>query len=313
MRKTICILLALGLMLGSAHALTGEWDAIARVDGSEDTFLVRRDGLWGMIDREGKVLIKPQFDEEPQFSGGYAEVAVPDPNPRPGFSGEEEYGHFYGIISVEGEIVVPPEYFSLQRSADGSMIRYELGETYHFLNLETGEKLPGSYDRAKDFVGDYAAVGMLGEQIEDNLSAPEVVHWGTIDRSGKMGIPMDYDSLEVYEDGIAIVELNRKHGYMHADGREITRCKYDYIRPFAHGVGVVGKIIGENESNNGSEPYISAWGAVDEEGNEILPCEYDEVKVVHSGLITAEVGSAMLEFEVQDGKAIALDGASIAD
>ena len=302
MRKLICVLMIFALLAASAQALTGEWDAIARIEGNENTYLVRRDGLWGMIDSEGKVLIKPRFDAEPEFDGSYAVVTVPDPNPRQGFSGEEEYGHFYGIVSVEGEIVVPPEYFSLQRSADGMMIRYELDGAYHFLNLETGKKLPGSYDRAEDFVGDYAAVGMKGAQVDKNLSAPEVMHWGTIDRNGKTGIHMGYDSLSLYEDGIAIVELNRKYGYVHADGEEITRCRYDFVRPFEQGIGAVCKIIGEN--SNGSDPYVYGWGAIDETGNELLPCEYDEIEITGDGHIIAKLEYKDHWFEIRDGRAV---------
>lgn len=276
MRKLICILLVLGLLVCAAggHALTGEWDAIARIEGSENTWLVRRDGLWGMIDGEGKVLIKPTYDAEPEFIGGYAVISVPDSNPREGFSGETVYGTFYGIISDKGEIILEPEYYNLTRTGDGGMVRYELGDVYHFLNLETGKKLPGSYDRAGDFVGDYAAVGMRGAQVDKNISAPEVVHWGTIDRNGKTGIQMGYDSLELYEDGIAIVKLDGRYGYMHADGREITRCRYDRALPFKNGYAAVAVITGEGNLKN-SEPYAYAWGAIDETGKEIIPIIHD--------------------------------------
>lgn len=303
MRKLICVLMIFALLAGSAHALTGEWDAIARIEGNEDAYFVRRDGLWGMIDREGKVLVKPMFDAEPEFTNGFAVVTVPDPNPREGFSGEEEYGSYYGIITHEGEFLLKPEHEHLNRSADGMMIRYKLGDTYHFLNLETGKKLPGSYDRAEDFFGDYAVVGMKGAQVDKNLSAPEVMHWGTIDRNGKTGIQMGYDAVELYADGTAVVKLKGKFGYMHADGREITRCRYDTVWGFADGIGIVGKIT-KSDSNDSSDPNEYALGAVDMEGNELLPCIYSEIDILPDGRLQAKGSVESRIFEVQDGKAV---------
>ena len=281
MRKTICILLVLLMMCCTAHALTGEWDAIARIEENENAYLVRRDGLWGMIDSAGKVLIKPVFDAEPEFTGGYAVVSVPDSQPREGFSGETVYGSLYGVLSEEGQYILEPEYYNLRRSGDGMMIVYELGEVYHLLNLETGKKLPGSYDRAGDFVGDYAAVGMKGAQVDKNLSAPEVMHWGTIDRNGKTGIHMGYDSLELCEDGVAIVKLADKYGYLHANGEEITQCRYDIARPFENGRALVAVITGEGNMDK-SEPYVYGWGAIDVHGEEIVPLIYAEPEQVDS-------------------------------
>lgn len=304
MRRFMCVLLVIGLLTGSAgSALTGEWDAIARIEGNESAFLVRRDGLWGMIDAEGKTLVKPMFNAEPEFAGGYAVVSVPDPNPREGFSGEEVYGSFYGIISDAGEIILEPEYDELKRSGDGMMILYELGDSYHFLNLETGKKLPGSYDRARMFEGEYAAVAMNGAQADKNVSAPEVIHWGTIDRNGKTGIHMGYEYLELGENDIALVKLGEKYGYVHASGEEITRWKYDIARPFAGGVGIVAVITGENNYDT-SEPYAYGWGAIDEKGNELLPCEYENVEIAIDGRIAADAGNDTLYFEVRDGKAV---------
>lgn len=261
-------------------------DQLVRIPGSEN-YLARKEGLWGMMAPDGSMLLDFQFDNQPEFKGGWALCTVADPDPREGFSGETVYGSFYGVIDKNGEFILEPEYYELQQSDDGSMVRITLGEVYQFMNLETGRKLPGSYDRAESFQGNYAAVGMRGAQVDDSLSAPEVMHWGTIDRNGKTGIQMGYDFLEMGENDIAMVKLGDKYGFLHADGREITRCKYDSASPFKGGIAAVAVVTGE--TSNDSDPYTYGWGAIDETGEEIIPCIYDELEALENGLMKTGV------------------------
>ena len=41
---------------------------------SEGLVLVEKDGKWGFIDKSGKVVIEPQFDDAEPFSEGLAKV-----------------------------------------------------------------------------------------------------------------------------------------------------------------------------------------------------------------------------------------------
>lgn len=267
--------------------LPENYDQISRIPNSEN-LLVRKGELWGMIDPEGKVIFKPQFNAQPEFIGGYAISSVLDPAPRDDGSGLS-YGSFYGVISDEGETILEAEYYHLERSDDGLMILIELGDTYKFLNLETGEELPGAYDRANVFYGDYAAVGMKGAQTDKNISAPEVIHWGTIDRNGKIGIMPGYEFLKLGDRNIALVALKEKYGYVRADGEEITRCVYDNANPFKGGYATVAKNVGVEVDFEDCEPSYNRWGLIDENGDEILPCVYDSLKLLSNGLLRMKI------------------------
>lgn len=262
-------------------------DQLSRIPGSEN-YLARKGELWGMMAPDGSLILDFQFDKQPEFTGSWALCTVADPEPREGFSGEEVYGSYYGVIDKNGAFILKPEYYELTQSEDGGMVRITLGEVYQFMNLETGRMLPGSYDRAESFQGNYAAVGMKGAQVDDNISAPEVMHWGTIDRNGKTGIQMGYDFLEMGEGDIATVKLGDRYGYLHADGREITRCRYDSAQPFKGGLAAVAKKIGEGTPKD-SQPYEYAWGAIDETGAEVIPCIYDDLAILENGLVKTGV------------------------
>lgn len=68
-------------------------DARLMIDGTYAA--VQKDGKWGFIDAEGKVVIEPQYDDARSFSNGYAAV--------------QKDGK-WGFINSDNEMVIEPEF-----------------------------------------------------------------------------------------------------------------------------------------------------------------------------------------------------------
>ena len=85
--------------------------------------------------------------------------------------------------------------------------------------------------------------------------------FGFIDKTGKEVIPIKYDGAYIFSEGLASVELNGKWGFIDKTGKEVTPIKYDDAKSFSEGLAVV-------KLNN-------KWGFIDKTGKEVIPIKYD--------------------------------------
>ena len=63
--------------------------------------------------------------------------------------------------------------------------------------------------------------------------------WGFIDKSGKQVIPLKYGMVEPFSEGLAKVFLDWSFGYIDETGEEVTPLKYDMVYLFSEGLAIV--------------------------------------------------------------------------
>lgn len=305
LRRMICAILALLICLAGlaqAEALLDEYDMVSKL--GEDRYLVRKDGLWGMADGSGAEVLAPQFREEPKFEDGCAVVSTLNGAPTRDFSGIEEPMSLCGVIDAEGNIRIPLEYESVKLTEGAALARD--GEGYRFLNLDGTPVNDKIYYRAEPFVNGYAAVGVKVE-VAANTSDPYGAAWGVIDRQGSEVIPCEYDALTLSASGPALVGVRTgegaecKYGYIDMDGNTVIELQYDSAEPFVDGIAAVCTRVESGKADD-SEPNLALWGAIDAEGNELLPMEYGYVTVHEGGRIEAQQSSATRWFAVEGGE-----------
>ena len=68
---------------------------------------------------------------------------------------------------------------------------------------------------------------------------------------------------------------NGKYGLVNTSGKEITKCKYDYIRDFSNGFSAV-LIVDSNKKDK--------WGLINTIGKEVVPCIYDKISILSNDL-----------------------------
>ena len=98
---------------------------------------------------------------------------------------------------------------------------------------------------------------------------------GYINKSGKEIVPPKYDEAKFFHEGLAPVKLNGKLGYINKSGKEVVPPKYDYVWDFKEGLADV--------ELNGKQ------GFVDKSGKEVVPLKYDNVWFFEEGLAGVEL------------------------
>jgi hypothetical protein len=89
--------------------------------------------------------------------------------------------------------------------------------------------------------------------------------WGFVDQSCELVIPFKYDyATHIYDEGLALVVLNCKYGYINKTGREVISLKYDGALPFVGGIAAV--------------CLKGKWGFIDPSGKEVIPFKYDDAQ-----------------------------------
>lgn len=90
--------------------------------------------------------------------------------------------------------------------------------------------------------------------------------WGIINLTTQKTYSHDFESIEPFTDGLALVKKDRKFGYIDIDEDLKISNKYDFATSFVNKVAIVGK-------NN-------RFGLINTAEKSIIPIEYDEIKVL---------------------------------
>ena len=95
--------------------------------------------------------------------------------------------------------------------------------------------------------------------------------YGYIDKNGKQVIKCQYGYAGDFCDGLARVEgVDGKWGYIDKSGKQVIKCQYDYARDFSEGLAVV---------------YAAGrYGYIDKSGRQIIKCQYNDAWPFSEGL-----------------------------
>jgi len=217
----------------------------------------RESGLYGLIDREGNLVLPIIYDHigSKITVGNCVFVVV-------GYDGRQ------GIINIHGDEILPIIYHGVSIHDNLASVSYGTGDdrTAGLFNLST-----------RQFVipkGTYVAIGTF---INENrawvtLGPANGWRWGAVDtNTGQLLTPMVYTGQATagspgwFRNGIISanrdVGSGRKRGFLDIDGNEITQFIYDEIVWFGDDVAHV--------------QYNGRWGIIDMEGNYIIEPMFD--------------------------------------
>lgn len=129
--------------------------------------------------------------------------------------------------------------------------------------------------------------------------------WGFAKATQEVVIPAKYDAAYYFDDeGLAIVGLNNKYGYVDKTGKEVIALQYETAAPFYNGAACVGinkklgyidpagKVIISLQYDN-ADKFIDGlamvslrnkWGYINKSGKEIVPIKYDGADIFMDGL-----------------------------
>jgi|HubBroStandDraft_2_1064218.scaffolds.fasta_scaffold28628_3 hypothetical protein len=209
-------------------------------------------GLWGYMDRTGKTVIEPRFDNVSRFSEGVAAVEVKD---------------HWEYIDKTGAVAIRLPKSHSQRVGDAepfqsglALIRYDRGRKSSFVSLNHSGRVM------------MRGVGNFNEGL-----APVAAHGktGFVDVTGKMVIPAKFfpNSILPFEEGLAAAFAagkNAKAGFINREGRWAIAPQYDDARHFCGGVAPV-------EVRN-------LWGYIDSANQMIIAPRFEDAESFNYGM-----------------------------
>lgn len=214
--------------------------------------LVKIDGKYGFMDRSGKLVAPPKFDNADDFSGGRALVRI---------NGK------FGFIDTSGNFVVKPKFYWVGEFNENRALVILTHCDKYDIQRAPFSSLPAGYDSdysdiSQDMKGyvDQSGTLIIKPRFEDAKNFYEgraLVKtdgkWGFIDTSGTFIVKPIFEAIGDFSEGLAPVKINETWGFIDKTGRVVITPKFDYARSFKNGLAPI-RINGK-------------WGFIDKSGN----------------------------------------------
>ena len=239
---------------------------------------VKDSGPWGFINKSGRFVIEPRFDDRPSdFSNGLARITK---------------NHLSGFIDLTGNIVIPTKFVDADHFSEGMAAVSIAGPcftfthgpcgsptlrgggrdwnrprcTYEYMDKSGRILTNGQFESARPFREGLAAATRGGP-------------FGYIDKRGDWVIEPQFADAEPFSEGLARVrERNRSFGFIDQKGNWVIKPTYRFAEDFREGVTVV--------SEDSEEFYY-----LDRSGKRAFEGKYAAASPFHKGLAHVQLKS----------------------
>lgn len=210
------------------------------VSDKTEMYLVKKDGKMGIIDKKGKVLIEPKYEElsfNPKETKGTLIKA----------KSEEKYG----FINLKGKWVINPKYDNCGLFSNG-LASVLINGRVGFIDTNGKLVIDPNFDVfPKARYGDYHNIYTFndcGLCIVQNNG-----RFGVIDKKGEFIIEPKYDEEFTFSSCNELIPVKQGGlwGYIDKTGKEIIGFKYRFASRFIDGVALI---------NDGKDRFIDLTG-----------------------------------------------------
>ena len=251
MKKITFFSLLFLLVAGSKVSFAQE--IVPKDNEDEALFSIYENGKVGFIDKTGRVVVVPQFDESYRMSEGVIPVLV---------DGR------YGYINSRGEVVALPEYDDFSIFSEG-MAAVKIGDKWGYIDKNGRLQIAAQFKMAGNFSEGLANVNINGL-------------YGFIDKTGRFVIEPIYREAHSFSDGLALVRPQSSfRGFINMKGEELIAASplRSYLR-FSEGLC---------RFSEGSYESLK-YGYMDKKGDEVIGLRFDDAGYFHDGLAYAKIG-----------------------
>jgi hypothetical protein len=246
--------------------------------GDHTLFAVRINAKYGYIDREGSMVIEPEYDSASEFAEGLARVVM--------FSSDKQDIAFTRFINAEGHTVLDVTGMTTESEFVEGMLLFQQKEKWGFLDKTARVAIPATYDYALDFSEGLAYVEM-GDKF------------GYIDKRGHAAIPPRFDAPQrvgnhylaqdmerwgsCFSHGFAKVRLGTQFGYIDKSGKQVIRALFTDARRFA-------------ENGLACVKQEGLWGYINLKGEFVVRPKYRNAWTFSDGLAAVLVAPGLYGF-----------------
>jgi len=163
-----------------------EYDEIIPATGLNNILIVKKDGKYGVINGLGTTIISPEYDSVTPLST----------KPEDGYIIRNEDG--YGIALTSKKIIISPQYKEIKKVTGNDMYVVK-DNTWKIVNKSNETILEVEFDDVTEINGQNVSIVKDGKH-------------GLISTEGNMLIPVEYDSLKYAFDNYYIVSKEGKYG-----------------------------------------------------------------------------------------------------
>lgn len=214
-------------------------------------YQIKIDGKFGFINRTGKLIVEPIYDDAREFHEGLAAVKS---------DGK------WGYIDNTGKLIIPL-IFNTNSVFEEGMAFLKVNDKYGFFNKK-GEIViqPQFYD-FRSFSEDLSAVCV---EYKSSTSTETLKLYGFIDKKGKFVIKPQFLNAGSFQDGLAPVSSVGYHGwgFINKMGKIVIPYQFMKAHGFHEGIALV-----ENINND----YTYSWGGIDKTGKFIITPKFNYV------------------------------------
>lgn len=189
---------------------------------NENMTVITDGTVYGFANKDGKVIIRPTFEDAHDFDEGLALV--------------KQQGK-YGYINPKGNIVIRPTFEDAWGFWEGRAKIAQNGK-YGFIGKKGNIAIKPSFDET----GNWFEQGLVSVKINDK--------WGFMDKNGQTKIAPIYDHVEDFSEQLALVAKDTgktdsdgdpiwQYGYIDTKGKIALPLKYDYATSFINGSAMV--------------------------------------------------------------------------
>lgn len=204
-----------------------------RIDSDNATLYHNRGDIYARLGKYELAIAdySKAFDLDPE-SAGYS-----------GFSGTQSalFTAPYRFVDRSGKVRFKHPVYSPGNFSEG-LASVRVGDLYGYINKNGNFCLRPQFLEAGEFHEGLAAVRRSVEEARDTASLVCQADWGFIDKNGKMAFAAnDYriDSDSWFSDGLAVVSVGDRCGYVDKSGRLAIKPLFEWAGPFCDGLAAV--------------------------------------------------------------------------
>jgi hypothetical protein len=260
------------------------------------------------MDRSGKIIIPPQFEDVGDFFGGLARM---------------EKGQKWGFINEKGAAVIPAQFELVEDFSEG-LAPVRVGRRWGYIDRTGKLIIEPQFQGAAVFQGGLGRVEVWDRILceKDTFTkddaplyafsiynfyggfhggcAPVNNRFGFVDRTGRLAVAPQFVAAEDFAEGLALVTVEQsdesKVGFVDKTGIFVIPPSFYWAHSFSQGLAAVG-FPRDGESD-------AKWGFIDKTGNFILEPTFSSVGNFSDGLASAMTGSGTWGFINKTGEFI---------